>query len=200
MKLTVAFDVSLSPGVALIFQDATGTTTRTELIGWWSQKEKVVEIHDADRQGVLAVHLLTSRPATSTDIERYAALWEPLFSRFLAPHRALPADVVLEGYAFREGRAAYTFKLHEVTGILKWELRKNGFPPPRVVSCAAWRKCVLGQARADKRAALQYFQQAFPGFDLLRFANKKPGGKTVPSPVQDMVEAYCLARAALQGL
>lgn len=201
MTLVVAFDFSLNPGVAIVSRDASGWT-RTELIGWWVKPAKEMQLEYSEKQETLSVHLLQALPPSSPDLERYAQLLEPLFSRFLAPRlkASSTVEVVLEGYAFLEGHAAHTYKLHEITGILKWELRKHGFPAPRIVSCAAWRKRVLGSARADKRAALVQFNVEFPGVDLLLFANKQPLGKTVPSPVQDLVEAWCIARAAALGL
>lgn len=202
MSLVVAFDFSLNPGVAMVAVDSPTGFTRTILVGWWLKPEKRLEVSYPEKQESLSVHLLQALPTTSDDLSRYAQLIGPLFSRFLAPQlkTASNVQVALEGYAFLEGHAAHTYKLHEITGILKWELRKHGFPAPKIVSCAAWRKRVLGTARADKRAALEKFSEEFPSVDLLTFANKHPTGKTVPSPVQDLAEAWCIARAVTLGL
>jgi hypothetical protein len=63
---------------------------------------------------------------------------------------------------------------------------------------SAWRKAVLGNARADKHAALAFFEKAYPETDVFAALGKKRGER-VPSPIQDMVEAYCILQYKQQA-
>lgn len=217
-KLRVALDVSLtSPGIALVHLDTNGKVTQCVLAGFWSQAPKYTQV-----QPDLQVHLLQlpDPKVQGNDIARYTHITNAIFSTLVVPALAELTDVarqtevIFEGYAFIQSRANCTYKLHELTGILKYRFAELGVHNINDIANSAWRKNVLGNARANKNDALQYFEVAHPTFDLWNFTGKsklkqrhvqqskesagvsdKETSNTefrIPSPISDMVEAWCI--------
>lgn len=216
-KVRVALDVSLtSPGIALVHL-VDNKVARCVLAGFWNHVHKYEQVNPD-----FEVHLLPlpDPKVQWTDVARYTHITNSIFSTLVGPALsdltdiAQQTEVIFEGYAFIQSRANCTYKLHELTGILKYRFMEIGVSNIRDIANSAWRKEVLGNARANKNDALQYFQTAHPTFDLWQFAGKAKSKQRyveqqqatgvsnlatgnvelrIPSPIQDMVEAWCIA-------
>lgn len=195
-RLRVALDVSLrSLGAALAYV-TDGSVVREVAVAGFGGKKPAFNVS----VGALSVSLLQPPDAKAADVVRYTHITDQLFENFLIPAFSKVADVstdvevLLEGYAFVPERAGSTYKLHELTGVIKYRLHALGVFSVHTVASSTWRKRVLGCARADKAAALHHFEQQHPDVDLFTITGKKRG-VTVPCPVQDIVEAWCLLYA-----
>jgi hypothetical protein len=137
------------------------------------------------------------------DLERYTHTTDLVVELLcrLFSHRASRAGVrvVIESYAFYgRGHTGNNYKLHEVTGCCKLRLWKEGFTNWSESPVSVWRRRCFGNPRAGKREAFDFVLRQLPGLDLLGVCRRKLGKNgTVPCPVQDMCEAYCIAWAAL---
>jgi hypothetical protein len=150
------------------------------------------------------VHLLHLRePPDAPDILRYELLIDTLLPRVMALFTAPEdVDVVIESYAFVHRRAGSNYKLHEVTGILKWELKRRfGVQRFCCMSSYQWRSAVFGSCYGiGKCAALEYFQERTgKQIDLFALCNRKKKEGEVPTPVQDLCEALCICDAFLKA-
>ena len=107
--------------------------------------------------------------------------------------------VAIESYAFYgRGHTGNNYKLHEVTGCCKLRLFRAGFTNWMELPASTWRRRCFGSYRAEKKDAYDFVMKQFPELDLLTPCHRKLGrnGTSVPCPVQDMCEAFCIARAA----
>ena len=95
-------------------------------------------------------------------------------------------EIVLEGYAFSQS-SAHSVKLHELTGIIKYELQTR-YPhaPQTIYPPTVWRKYVHGNGHATKEDAIQYVDtRILPGLQLSI------------NPLTDICDAACLVHAHL---
>lgn len=148
-------------------------------------------------QGPLCDVTVLKYDDTGSDLVRYRRLIESVFTTCIEPVTATP-DIVLEGYAFVPGRGGSNYKIHEVTGILKWELFKRFGVEPVIWNARQWRKILFGGG-GDKLTALEHFEKKFPETDLFDICNRKRTDSVV-SPVQDICEALCICDARLKYL
>lgn len=200
MQVRFALDVSLrSLGAAVRYtrpnQPLDTATTTVALLGYG--KKRVELVGTAAVGGAVRLTVLRAPDERAPDVERYTYIADSLFATLVAPalvgleNVESSVEVTFEGYAFVPERAGSSYKLHELTGILKQRFYAAGVRKQYTAASSAWRKAVLGNARADKRAALAFFEKAYPETDVFAALGKKRG-EHVPSPIQDMVEAYCI--------
>ncbi len=208
-SVLVALDFSLrSPGVCVCRRSAQGEL-EYEVYGFYRGREISKEF----TENRLAVQLLRlsepeDDPAAGlvvSNLRRYQELVERVVSRCFQPLLAGPGAVdpsrvrvVIESYAFMgRSQSGANYKLHEVTGILKYQLFRLDIRDIHELAAPAWRRAVFGTCSAGKAEALARFSADFPACPLLQLCSRSLGKNgTVPTPVQDICEAYCLCVAA----
>jgi len=256
----VALDMSLrSPGVAVVYQKSESHGMVWKLFAFGTKAKR----HTYSCGTVLELFASSSKTSDrETDLTRYHHVVAPIANRAVRPlieqEGFAPEEiqVAVESYAFpKRGSAGSNYKLHEVCGILKFELfDKMGITNIGNVSPAAWRsrtrnskpeyetagssgtsnfpgdaestnidelnseavriftkkrkrgstasrKTSVLSARTDaKLAAFQFLSSKLPHLDVLTFCNRKLGkNNNVPTPVQDLADAFCIAYAVVVG-
>ena len=151
--------------------------------------------------------------ANGEDLDRYQKLIEPIVSDIVEPllkndnFKPEEISVAVESYAFpARSQAGSNYKLHESCGILKHVLFtifgiKNIFN----VSPMTWRSRTVKTLEQNenlpqnhKLLSLRFFNTFFPETDLLSLCSKKLGkNNSVPTPVQDIADSFCLAASVL---
>jgi hypothetical protein len=102
--------------------------------------------------------------------------------------------VLLEGYSY--GSTGKVFHIAENTAILKYNLWDEQIPfsiiPPTVI-----KKFATGKGNANKEKMYEEFVKENPGVDLR--SDLTPRSSNVISPVNDIVDAYFIAKFGLNG-
>ena len=196
----VGLDFSLrSPGVCVRTPGG-----RMHLIGFYGSEDTTVELGDT------TVHLFQRKDGggveteeephrrVEQDLARYAHLTERLLKLLCSifPDISARAQVhmVIESYAFYgRGHTGNNYKLHEVTGCFKLRLFMAGFTWWSERPVSVWRRICFGTPKAQKKDAFDFFCTQMPGVDLMSICKRKLGkNDTVPCPVQDICEAFCI--------
>ena len=181
--ITVALDVSLrSPGVAIRLAD------RSWALACFAQRKTDLVVAPGWNQLVVWPHI----DVTQCDIARYEHIVSHI-TTFIKTHVSSSdhVQVAFEGYAF--GRpSACDYKLKELTGILKYELRQY---PQIVLPPTRWKSLLLDNGDATKRDVLQFVQTA-TGLDIgSRFGYDVQSDKEPPCPAHDLTDAIGIAMA-----
>jgi hypothetical protein len=210
--LILAFDFSLrSPGICVC--EVTSTSKTYHLFGVYGGLGTETSVSDTLTVRLIKLKNVDIENKSDTtvlhDLVRYNTLISTLLEYcvlpFLQSHALDTIHVVVESYAFISKKSGSNYKLHEVTGILKYELFKLGIRQFTNLSSSSWRSLVFGTTHVTKNHALAYFQNhscvSSTAFDLMSFCKRKLGKHDfVPTPVQDLCEALCLCDAYTQSL
>lgn len=129
-------------------------------------------------------------PGVTGDQERYEHVTTELVERIKACHQTgVRTNIFMEGYAFGCRGSAHSYKLAELTGILKQNLFREGLtvvsvPPTQV------KKSFSGKGSATKVEMYRVFHTRVDVDLLRRFEMLQCKG--VPNPVQDIVDAFAV--------
>lgn len=127
------------------------------------------------------------------DAERYFLL-SAMFIEILKEHKI--TTVFLEGYAY--GASGNTFNIGECTGILKLSLWKSGIDLI-VLQPGEIKKFATGKGNANKTAMYDaYIAQT--GHDFAADINDERRGDKIPSPVNDLVDAFFILGCGLSKI
>ena len=175
MLMYAAIDLSLtSPAVAIY--DCT--------LQSWSFL--AFEQRSADRWATSdsRVHMAPRIPTTkmASDVERYTHIIRHLVA-FLPQDSSTACPIILEGYAFNTRRAGSSFKLHELGGILKYQLHARGFVV-HIVPPTQWKKRTVG-CKASKVDTVEFVR----GIIDLQSVFQCTGA---PNPIQDIADAIAM--------
>jgi hypothetical protein len=223
--LTLAFDFSLrSPGVCVCESTSSEEDRTYHLYGFYNNTPDHVMVKNGFEITLLKIDNLENEQQGCTntsksakiqkkdtaveDLARYKYLIATLFKHCVQPYLSkyclTDVHVVIESYAFITNRSGSNYKLHEVTGILKYLLYDLGIRHFSTLSSGHWRSLIFGTSKVEKKHALSYFN-THPSvvggpkdFDLMAFCKRKLGkNSSVPTPVQDICEALCICDAYL---
>jgi len=161
--------------------------------------------------GTVSVTMLpTPLDAKHEDILRYEYIVDSIVDWLCAlipQAERVGANIYCEGYVYGM-KSAHSFKLHEITGILKFMLMKAGFTNMTTIPVTSWKKALTSNAFADKYEVLQAVNKQI-GVDLVdifqttlgaekivkqKRKRKRPSTtpkltKSVPCPLQDVSDA-----------
>lgn len=133
---------------------------------------------------------------SSQEIHQMTRVVEAIMSALIT-YPVTISHVFIEGHAYGT-RSASTSKLYELAGILKYRLSQSDYkytviPPTRLKLLFA------GHGRATKQEMYQRFIQIWKG-DVCKdvFGMDTNSTKTIPNPVQDIVDAYALVHSNTQ--
>ena len=181
----VGIDLSLtSPAVAIYEDDVWSlfafAQRNKEHMFTWSNKP-------------FQLHLFPKIPE-GTVVERYIYIIDDIME--IIPKHC--TCVAMEAYAFpsRE-QAGHNFKLHELGGYLKIQLKKKGHIV-HGVAVATWKKHIVGHGHATKKQICEFVTNNYD-LDLLKILHLEINKKDkVPNPVEDLCDAICIAEYAKQ--
>ena len=126
-----------------------------------------------------------------TDEDRYDDIANWALSILVSPSQRVD-KVILEGYSY--GSTGKVFHIAENTAILKYNLWDDEIEfdiiPPTVI-----KKFATGKGNANKEKMYESFVEENPGVDLR--SELTPRSSNVISPVNDIVDAYFLAKYGL---
>lgn len=127
-------------------------------------------------------------PDHKSNIERFDLLSNLLIDKI----KVKVDEIRFEGYSF--GSKGQVFDLAENTGMMKYKLYKDGYPivvvPPTVI-----KKFATGKGNANKEAMYSAWSKINPSlFDLFGVKESKT---KIPSPINDIVDAYYLSNMNL---
>lgn len=239
----VAIDMSLrSPGFALVSRSGPQSKMVWNFFAFGKKARQ--EVFPCGT----SVELLDEKAmASGEDLDRYQNVIQPFLRKAILPlmqdrgFQSHEIQVAVESYAFpKRAQAGSNYKLHEICGILKYQLF-NEYSIVNIgnVSPATWRSRVMIagidtplspdeekettaaaatnprattkkksftkvqrlQFRNDaKKSSFECFSRHFPLVDLLQVCNRKLGKDgNVPTPVQDIADAFCIALAVVRG-
>jgi len=199
MTIIIGLDISLkSPGIAVSRDDKIYAM-------YFEQRKHSVPPTTNDKVSLTALPLLLD--ASHSDMDRYQQLVAASVKWLcgMVPNKERASAIVyVEGYAFT--RSAYNYKLHEVTGILKFMLHQSGFTC-QVVPVTTWKRQLTGNAFADKYQVLQTVNRRLnvdlahllqtklspakplKGRKRRRGQNLQVMTRSVPTPLQDVADA-----------
>lgn len=103
--------------------------------------------------------------------------------------------VAIEGYAFSKNKSGHTFKLYELTGILKMAIFEKCQISCRIIAITQWKRLVTGKSFAEKVDIVNFMKSNGPTFDFLEIMQYHDVGNEIPNPVQDMADACGIAIA-----
>ena len=192
MTTVVAFDISLRSPAVVVF------SSKGWSLGAFAQTKK-------DMQTVLSneTFRLTVFPvidSSLSDLRRYKIIESSLVSKSLVPLLADHEDIqfVFEGYAFSPRKMGFTYKLHELTGIIKYSI-STLYPTSKISSIppSVWKRSVLGNTRASKVDVCNFVDKV-DGVDMCTVfghsqKRDRTGNKIVRSPVHDICDAMAIA-------
>lgn len=109
----------------------------------------------------------------------------------------------VEAYAFVD-QTAHSEKLHEVCGVIKTALYKEGFDSFNPIVNTSWKSTVIGKGRASKLDTCKFMLSNGPCLDLLTIFGydeetlnvDAKNEKMVPCPAQDLADACAVAMMA----
>ena len=136
--------------------------------------------------------------ATSSDMQRYKHIVTYLTKFMFDNECASSTRVLVEGYAFPvASMAGSTYKLHELTGIMKYEILRNFGIAAETVGVGTWKKLSVGNGHATKHDVVRRVR-ALTGVDMMTTFGKslQDGPHAIPCPIQDLCDAYCIAFSA----
>ena len=194
----IGLDISLnSPGVSL--------ARNGQLFALcFEQRKRVVPVKACS--AVCVTVLPAPLDTSNDDLLRYTYIVDSIVSWLsdqVPPTERAEAVLYYENYVY--SKSAHNYKLHEITGILKYVLAKAGFTKYQTVSVTSWKKELTGNAFADKYEVLQTVNQEL-GVDLVDLFQTKLGvekvvrkrkrklqpmklTRSVPCPLQDISDA-----------
>lgn len=188
----VGLDMSLtSPGIACF---SAGVWN----LWCFALRKKDENLQWQSTDGTVKLKVLPMIPGPSLpDVDRYRHIITHI-QRECVPHWPSDSRLYLENYVFvKPGLAGSSYKIHELGGILKYELAKT-HPFLTTVAPSVWKKQLTGISGLSKHQTLLYVQSQLPQLDLM---NLFGFGSTliVPNPVQDIADAIGIVMAAIDG-
>ena len=189
--ITIGIDMSLrSPAIAVL------NTYKWSLF-CFAQRNTDVGKNWVSKNGNVALTVLPKIPSTdNSDVVRYDFVIRYIMSIIGQISNNTPGkykqeiSILIENYAFVPSKiAGSTFKLHELVGILRYELHRNKFNQVLFVPPTRWKKQISGNGRMTKQETVEYVHSNGPSVDLWSIFGIKKNIKSVPSPIQDVADA-----------
>jgi hypothetical protein len=213
MSAVLGLDVSLcSPGGALYITNSNtwllfcfAQTKRETQLGeeWGKKTTTTTTTRKIVASPTASIFIFPRIQKEASDMERYRQITNTITSwlKTVLHDHAVTATLrtVVEAYAFVPRRiAGHSYKLREITGILKFMLLKEITPMCRVtietVTVGQWKKALCGSGKVGKRDVLTRVQTVGPCVDLFACFHiiPKDPDKHAPTPLQDMADAVGL--------
>ena len=202
-RYAIGLDMSLrSPGVAVH-----DLSRNFWYLAAFAQNKKQEGFVYETSKAKLTLFPQISKEATTIadDLKRYIHLQKYLVKflcEIIAPEfRDAPfTQLNIEAYAFVD-QTAHSEKLHEVCGILKYELYKQGFHCMQNIVNTSWKATIIGHGKASKLDTCKFMINNGPCLDFLKIFGydeetlnvDDKGEKIVPSPVSDPCDACAIA-------
>ena len=196
MTATVGIDMSLtSPGIACFWA------------GIWSLWCFAVRKRDENLQwrsvdGAIKLTVLPMIPGPSfKDVDRYRHIITYI-QRECVPHWPKDSRLYLENYIFtKPSLAGSSYKIHELGGILKYQLTQT-HPHLTTVAPSVWKKKLSGLSGMSKHQTLCCVQARLPQLDLMNLFGFGSTQTTsvVPNPVQDISDAIGIVLAHIDSV
>jgi Holliday junction resolvasome RuvABC endonuclease subunit len=195
MTIYVGLDLSMvSPGIA-IFDDTKTGEGRYKMYGFAQRvRERDFEYHGQTTSIVLFPAIPNLK--TTKNEERYEYIRKYIVDILLSPFtNAQDVVVGIEGYAFAAKNSGFSYKLHELGGVLKHSIWKK-YPlwTHRIIPPTQWKKSIVGNGHATKTDIIDYVSKNGPSLDILDVLGLSSVTKAcVPCPAQDLADALYLA-------
>jgi hypothetical protein len=140
-------------------------------------------------------------PQKNLDIDRYIYVTDAIINFINTERTKQNIDVkncfvFIEGYAFKTSGAGSSFKLHEIGGILRYALSKNGILSEsiRTLYPTQWKSCNVG-VKASKFDTLCHMKPIL-NIEKAFQTSTKCTEKKVPNPHQDIADAIGITLAS----
>lgn len=150
----------------------------------------------------ISLHIWPKIPKChNTDIERYRFICTHIINFCKLNQVNQYTTLLVENYAFGCRQSAHSFKLYELTGLVKYMMFITfKCTDIRPVTVSSWKKQVCGHGHATKHQVLDTIQKRF-GVDFMQLFGIKPRKpltpeSKVPCPIQDICDALCISLMA----
>lgn len=134
--------------------------------------------------------ILLEEPLYSCNAERFYKLAE-LYVKILLAHGV--TEVFIEGYAY--GATGNVFDIGECTGMVKYLMWANDIKFTPIVPGVV-KKFATGKGNSNKTKMWEAFSTT-TNYQMDKFIDDEVKGDKIPSPVNDMVDAYWLLQTGI---
>ena len=194
MKLLVGLDISVtSPAVCVV--EVTGTTKFHLACFAQRTKDFCAQIPKTEANNTSLTVYPSVPDSKSPDLVRYQHIikYIMMFLSTFQPQKET-TTIAVEGYAFVPAHlAGSSYKLHEITGALKYEILQRWDILTQTIAVGKWKKISCGKGNAKKQDVVAMVKHLLKidMLDVFQLHPKKNGD--IPVPVQDVCDALGIA-------
>ncbi len=183
----VGIDMSLrSPGIAVYLTDS----DKWELYGFAQNKSQKGLFKQVSHNATVTLLDRIPSKKKACDMVRYKHIVDNIMKHCILKYDV--TNIKIEEYVFDHKHSAFSHKLHEVCGILKFVIHNAGITNVQSVLCNQWKKALTGHGDADKKDVLDYIKFNYPFIDVM--GDFKIGkDRHIPNPWQDLSDAIGIA-------
>ena len=197
--INVGIDMSVSsPGLCIQkeFHGSEATNKFFYEFSCFAQRNKDQDIEKKHGNVNLTVFERIPNSKDSYDLNRYKHVINN-FMNFLEKHDVdHNTNIYIENYAFvHPSMAGNSYKLHEITGILKYLIFQKFDIIANMIPVSSWKKSICGNGHSTKNEVVKRVREIVE-VDFMKIFGYKidesDTQQTIKNPVQDICDSFCI--------